>query len=884
MKKTNFSKVLPNGIHNKGLSMIELIVALAIIGILSVSIVQSMASSSKTYYRSSAEAQLQSEAQLVANSISEIAVDCYDATDKMTAGVKSELGIDDTVYDTSDGKVLVLYGKSVDGSGTITQSQYAIARKTGTDELYLFEKITTGAAVETSSAVLANYIQDFNIPDIDRVKNENMLSFELTYERQDSTNKSVDKRKYKGNYQVLMRNRQYAGKAYNPSNTPEIPNLKLTLTPKIVYLDVKGSTSDIGKDYITGYHNNTVNEGAALSVSGAPGDVLSAGVELHGEVSPSAYNTSISWKLMNVDDAYFFFKNAEGNYVKAGDLDPVLKLYWEADKDMSNLTVDSFDVIASKEIDYTISENSTQKITASPKKTTFKIRRVKSLGLRPTSGMTKWKNIFTTEYGGKQSPEAVYYAEPEGSGLKDMMIQSTAVAPYIENGGTVQWKLSIKKDDGSAWQEITSEEDKKLYARLTPVTYYGNGGIATISFGTAAANGQLYKIETQSDWDPTRKAELIIGVAPTGGGDSSGFFSRGYYIDLLSWVQSNEKYESITKLLDAQLGSAGGSSEYAGYKLVKKDGRYYLLYDYNAAYYSGEQRINFYKEVQTLEIKITNQSGQNGNDGLGIQGSTGSNLQYKTLPVYVHRIPNYAVTDAKPIVIKKGASVALRVQTEYYNVHDRSMFGVYIGNKGNTDAMETNLNKSGLNESNQYLAFSIDDSQYGGLYSYNDTIMTDLTAKAATKAYNPNPMTVRMTADDFYLLSKYGKDSNNADGSPIKVADVDVDGGNGVKNVAAYMSSYVDYTVYIANVEGQDAFVSCPGTGSSDTNLDWDTKFKSAVEGANEKSKAVDINGYNADGDLVTGIAKAYKNGNKYKLIYKGTEYTYNQTYKYWAK
>lgn len=889
MKKVSNREIARKLMKNKGLTIIELVIAIAIIGILSVSIVQSMVSSSKTYYKSSTEAQLQSEAQLVANSITDLAIDSYDAKDKFEGSLQSDFGIDDATYETSEKNVLVLYAKTSDGS----QYQYAVVRKKAQDELMLFERTDKTGSWATSSAVLANYISAFMVPDIARVENENMLSFELTYKKQDSSTGTM--REYKGNYQVLMRNKLYAGKVPVSGNDTDPASLKVLLTPKTVYLDVKGDTSQAGTDNLTGYHVGTIDDNQPKNVSYTNG--IANGVEINAEVIPEKYNKAITYKIQNVDDGYFYFVDTTDSDAKKKKviLNPAgVALKWDENKNFAQLNVDGFDVIVTKE---GVTDAEGNPITAPAKKTAFKIRRIRSLSLRPVSGASFWKSIYKTDYNGVESAEANYYVESENGAYKDVTIQSSAIAPFIENGGRITWKLYMKENETDPWKEIVDANDKKLYAQITASSPVANGGIATLSFGTAAANGQLYKIETTSQWDPTRKGELVIGVAPTGGGNSSGFYSRGYYIDLLSWVQSNYRYDGITQLLKAELTSAGGTSEYAGYKVVERNGRWYLLYDYNAAHYSGAQRLNFYTSVQTLDIVITNQTNQKGNLGVigSDQGGKDTKLSYYTLPVNVHRIPNSDGSVEKRIVLKKGASTVLRVQTEYYNVHDRSMFGVYIGDKGDPDAMELNLNKAGLNESNKFLSFSIDEAQYGGLYSFQDTIKTEVTAKASTKAYNPNPMKVRCTADDFYVLSGYGANSNDANGGAIFVqTKTDLgDAGGYASNDAQlrqqftkdlYMSSYADYTVYIANVEGQNVFVSCPHTSALDANLDWDTKFKNSVNAANQKSNAVAIDGYNADGDLVTGIARAYKSGTKYKLIYKGTEYTYNQTYKYWAK
>lgn len=868
--------------NNKGLSILELIIAIAIIGILSVSIVHSMVTSSKTYYKSSTEAQLQSEAQLVANSITEIAIDSYSAKDKMEGSMAADFGVNDAEkYDTTDKKVLVLYSQEANG----TQYQYAVVRNRLTNNLELRERTNSGSgwSKEVQWAVLANYIADFS-PNADRVDAENMLTFELTYTKQDASNGNL--RKYKGNYQVLMRNKLYAGTPTVSNNDPTQVSLSMTLVPKNVYLDVKGSQTpgDTG-DRVTGYHITTIDDTNAGSVTADSAGVAS-GVPMTATIMPGTYNDNIKWEIVNGGAGAFYFipaDNAAGRETSAV-LGSDVKLQWDANRDMSGVTTDAFDVIASKSVDVTQpGSTETTTVTAGPKKVSFKIRRIRSMSLRPTMGMTTWQEEFTTDYGGTKSEEATYYAKAAGNSYENMTILSSAIAPYIENGGKIEWKLYMKRNETESWRDITnSAEDGRLYASLAPGgTLNANGGMATISFGTAAANGQLYKIETTSLWDRTRSASLVIGLAPRGGGNSDGFYSRGYYVDLLSWVQSNPKYAGVTDLQNVTVTSSGGTSEAASYRIVQRDGRWYLLYDYNAAYYSGQQRLSFYEALQDIHLDIVNQNGKHGDIDAPkseAEGATGSILHYYTLPVYVNKI----APTVNRLVLKKGDAKTLNVQTAYYNLHDSSFFGVYIGNDGDAEAMKENLNKSGLNETNQYLAFSIDASQYGGLYEYRDSIKTNLTAKNTTRAYNPNPMRVRLTADDYYILSGYGSSSNNENGTPKDAGSVEVKLGSGV-NQQLRKSSYVDYIVLIANVAGADAFVTCPATGSADPKIDW-ANFKSAVDGADSRNNAVSVNGYNAVGDPVTGIAKAYKDGNKYKLIYKGVEYTYNQTYKYWAK
>lgn len=152
-----------------GFTLVELLVAIAILGVLSVTVVYMMVTSSKTYGKLSVEAQMQSEAQLVANSISEIAIDSFNATDSYAESIDSK-------YDATQGKILVL-DSTVDGE----KKQYIVALDGAENNLCLAER-TYDAGTKTWGALtyslLGNYVNDFSV-DVSRVEKDNMLNFTL---------------------------------------------------------------------------------------------------------------------------------------------------------------------------------------------------------------------------------------------------------------------------------------------------------------------------------------------------------------------------------------------------------------------------------------------------------------------------------------------------------------------------------------------------------------------------------------------------------------------------------------------------------------------------------------------------------------------------------
>ena len=211
---------------NRGFSIVEFLVAFGILSVIVTTVGYMMTTSSKTYSGLSTEAQLQSEAQLVANGISELAIDSFDAGN--TAESDYTCQIDDSVSD----KLVLL-------SRTRTEStRYRIERGDQADpsdknKLYLYtQSYDSDANAYTgteSKALLGQYIEGFDVK-LDRVKDENIISFSLTYNK--------NGRSYVGDYQVLMRNRAYADPDAKEAK-PEDPQLRaLTLTPKLVFIDV----------------------------------------------------------------------------------------------------------------------------------------------------------------------------------------------------------------------------------------------------------------------------------------------------------------------------------------------------------------------------------------------------------------------------------------------------------------------------------------------------------------------------------------------------------------------------------------------------------------------------------------------------------------------
>lgn len=799
-----------------GFTLVELLVAIAILGVLSVTVVYMMVTSSKTYGKLSVEAQMQSEAQLVANSISEIAIDSFNATDSYAESIDSK-------YDATQGKILVL-DSTVDGE----KKQYIVALDGAENNLCLAER-TYDAGTKTWGALtyslLGNYVNDFSV-DVSRVEKDNMLNFTLEYEK--------DNRTYNGNYQVLMRNKAYADKDKDKKQTVDDVRIALGLEPKVVYIDVVAGS-------VPNYYLNTVSDANKRSVG-------TDGVEFASSVvcNQALENKDVNWRLVGADEAIFSLSDATGE---------TSKVQWNptAAYGFADSPIDSFSAVISKSITVTIDvekevtnaegetetviEQQTVTVDAPEKASQILLRRIKKITVNATSGSTQWKNTYT-EMGGTQSTEAQGYAYVDNNKKYVPMTLNAAIScSNIAYGGGLTWKL-YKQDESGNWGECTNTAYAKL-ATATTTTTTNN----TVTFGGSVRNGQLYKVVATSIFDPTYSGEYIFGIAPSGAGSGDGFYSRGYYIDLESYIQSLPGLENFD-VKEIRKGAGGSSWDNASDVRVAKgeDGRYYMYINYEAYQYSQEKKKDFYMNPGDFELYITDQNGKSSSD----YGYTNP-LYYVVRPVLVTK----ALPQSDVVVIQKGRTVDFKVQTQYYNLIKKDYFGIYI------DDMDTNLNTGGLYDTNKYLTTLV-TSSYGDVYNYVDMATTSVTAKTGTKDHNPLPMTLRFTADDYYTCSNHQG-----------MKDMGYNHGVG----PLYTCSYVDYTVYLANVEDSNVFIPTPATTSG-----------SAVWPSSVGSTKVSVAGYNADGTLVSDMAKVYTSGSKYKCDYNGVTYTYNRTYHYWSK
>ena len=271
------------------------------------------------------------------------------------------------------------------------------------------------------------------------------------------------------------------------------------------------------------------------------------------------------------------------------------------------------------------------------------------------------------------------------------------------------------------------------------------------------------------------------------------------------------------------------------------DGQGYIYVDMNSFGFKIDQMKDFYMHdgmdlIITFEYKYDVYENQGGKKYPANKEETRTGtMRYKIKPVKMEPLTSPS------ICLQKGRSMELNTRMHYYNVTKRGEWGIYVSD--DETKYSSNLNRAGMEGTNEYLSFR-DTSSYGNADSYNDLVSCQMEAKASTRQYPTDYLTVRVTSEEYFNRS------------------------------SGYADSYYNYKVYIANVEGQGVYI--PGPNSKKGSFPAESSLPT------DEASAVTISGISATGGAVS--AKVYKSGSKIKCVYGAITYTYNKTYEYWKK
>lgn len=216
MKKIN--------VNSKGFSLVELIIAIAILAVVSGIILTFMNTSSNIFRRNSADVDIQTEAQMVANSISDLVIDCQGTVRVKSLSLSGVPGVTGSnTYDATNSFEVVNYGES-----------YYIFYDDSTDKIFYLESkydIPTKswtAYIGSNAQLLAQNVTGFNY-DLSKVHTKKRLFvFNLDY--------TVGSKTFSGNYKVHLRNSLQTGVDFDvPPDQGTISTVSVSPNPYVTW-------------------------------------------------------------------------------------------------------------------------------------------------------------------------------------------------------------------------------------------------------------------------------------------------------------------------------------------------------------------------------------------------------------------------------------------------------------------------------------------------------------------------------------------------------------------------------------------------------------------------------------------------------------------------
>lgn len=211
-------------INNKGFSLVELIIAIAILAVVSGIILTFMNTSSNIFRRSSADVDIQTEAQMVANSISDLVIDCERTVREEKVSLADVPGVTDArTYDKSNSFVVLN-----------DENKYYIFYDDKADKIFYLESIYNTSTkawspyVGSNAQLLAQNVTSFNYDLSELTTKKRLFSFNLDY--------TVGPKTFSGNYKVHMRNSIQSGTNFDvPPGGGTVTTVSVSPNPYVTW-------------------------------------------------------------------------------------------------------------------------------------------------------------------------------------------------------------------------------------------------------------------------------------------------------------------------------------------------------------------------------------------------------------------------------------------------------------------------------------------------------------------------------------------------------------------------------------------------------------------------------------------------------------------------
>ncbi|MEE1029324.1 MAG: prepilin-type N-terminal cleavage/methylation domain-containing protein, partial [Agathobacter sp.] len=168
--------------NNKGFSLIELIITVAILTIITSAILGFIVTGTKSYGNVNEEVELQQEAQLSFNQLSDLIIDSTNGIKYYYNDNENKIILTDSdITETVTSKTLAIYN-TVKEAGVEKKYIYNIIWKKSENKLYLRKDTiaATGAVTKGTPELMAEYVNDFS-PSLAKAQNKKKVVIELSF-------------------------------------------------------------------------------------------------------------------------------------------------------------------------------------------------------------------------------------------------------------------------------------------------------------------------------------------------------------------------------------------------------------------------------------------------------------------------------------------------------------------------------------------------------------------------------------------------------------------------------------------------------------------------------------------------------------------------------
>lgn len=765
-------------VDNAGFSLVELLVVMAILGVIAVIIYTLMTSSSRFYQRASSDADIQMEAQLVANTISDLIIDCEvniryqrEVSEQIPEAFNSGEGSGDTeeeggsgpaegeensnpndiqLKDPNDGKTL-----EIDNSNF----QFLIINSAD-DKLYYVERTAdpstgryTGSFNLANAELLAENVSQFSV-DLSRLKGkgkENIVTFSLTYNK--------GKRTYTGIYQVNLRNQVTVNEVVTEAEEKRTSVDKLVISPDR-YVVIKGK------------------EHPALETASDRNLTFNVNYKANNLMS---MDNLFTWSM---DSGYGYeFPPAQPTGAEA-------TINLPADYDLNTLNGADFRITAQ----CNVSNKAGEKLTASAK---VHFVKVQSVTVAPRSGIING----------------------QASTNSSVLVNALVDGWNLNNGDKyVTWTLQYNTDKDSTWRNCTSDIATMGESRTS----------AYIQIGDKPDDSYHFKVTATSKFDPEWSGEFEFDIFTPPPPDYPNEACRAVEIDLLSYAEQHPESTGHATEIEKIIGFEnlyvqnvpgwdGNSADLFEVKPV--DGRLKLYLNYeDYKYQSVMQLINYY-DTATVDMPCVLRYIRADN---GREDTLNIVFKLQLEPTMITAGQTYQ--DGCNIVIPYGGNVDIPFTVSGYNITAKNHIGVYLNGDN------VNANTYGMLDLNNYIAVN-----YTGPLGTREKLIKVGSVRLSSKSSN----TIRpvgatetiITVDSMYRLLNYmelnGTRNHKLSGNAhisynvyianVEGADVYVPGpndgvwsknsiGNGGLPCSGLAPSNVNGTISIVTVNGNEIY------------------------------------------------------------------------------